>query len=169
MNKKQEIKIGINNISEEWFKARIDRKTLKELSKRNDFAGWRHVITYIASLILYADDTNLFVSGKTVDEVMDKVNNILDKLKLYFEANYLHLNIKKSKFIHFKSPRDNSLTPNYNIKFNDKELQHETEIKFLGVKIEERLSWVPHIRFVTNKVCCSIAHLYEMRRIIPKK
>ena len=29
MNKKQEIKIGINNISEEWFKARIDRKTLK--------------------------------------------------------------------------------------------------------------------------------------------
>ena len=123
----------------------------------------------IASFILYADDTNLFVSGKTVDEVMDKVNNILGKLKLYFEANYLHLNIKKSKIIHFKSPRDNSLTPNYNIKFNDKELEHKTEIKFLGVKIEERLSWVPHIRFVTNKVRCSIAHLYEMRRIIPKK
>ena len=52
MNKKQEIKIGINNISEEWFKASIDRKTLKELSKRSDFAGWRHVITYITSLIL---------------------------------------------------------------------------------------------------------------------
>ena len=47
---KPNIKIGINNISDQWFKAKIDRKILKELSKRSDGPGWRHIITYFVSL-----------------------------------------------------------------------------------------------------------------------
>ena len=34
----------------------------------------------IASFILFADDTNLFVSGKSVDDVVSKINSILAKL-----------------------------------------------------------------------------------------
>ena len=52
MDKTKELKIDINNISNEWFKATIDRKILKELSKRSNWPGWRHVITYFVSLIL---------------------------------------------------------------------------------------------------------------------
>ena len=48
----QTIQTGINNISSEWFKPQIDKKVLKKLSKRSDFYGWRHVITFFASLIL---------------------------------------------------------------------------------------------------------------------
>ena len=46
------IQTGINNISSEWFKPEIDKKVLKKLSKRSDFYGWKHVITFFASLIL---------------------------------------------------------------------------------------------------------------------
>ena len=42
MNKADNKTIGINNISEQWFRANIDRKTLKKLSKRSDFEGWKH-------------------------------------------------------------------------------------------------------------------------------
>ena len=84
------------------------------------------------------------------------------------EANFLHLNILKSKFIHFKSPRQKPLLTNYNIKFNGKELEKLSEIKFLGVKIDEYLTWVPHIKFVTNKLRNSISQLYDMRKAIPK-
>ncbi len=45
-------KIGINNTSSEWFKPKIDRKILKELSKRNDLEGWKHIIIFFTSLIL---------------------------------------------------------------------------------------------------------------------
>ena len=122
----------------------------------------------VASFILFADDTNLFVNGKSIDEVIKKSNEILDKLKIYLEANFLHLNILKSKFIHFKSPRQEPTLTNYNIKFNGKELKKLSEIKFLGVKIDEYLTWVPHIKFVTNKVRNSISQLYDMRKAIPK-
>jgi len=47
----KKIQTGINNISEEWFRANIDRKTLKNLSKRSDFEGWKHIIIYSLSLV----------------------------------------------------------------------------------------------------------------------
>ena len=50
MSETKKIQTGINNISEEWFRAKIDRKTLKKLSKRSDFEGWKHIIIYSLSL-----------------------------------------------------------------------------------------------------------------------
>ena len=50
MSETKKIQTGINNISEEWFRANIDRKTLKKLSKRSDFEGWKHIIIYAISL-----------------------------------------------------------------------------------------------------------------------
>ena len=37
------VKTGINNISDKWFRPTIDKKTLKKLSKRSDFEGWKHI------------------------------------------------------------------------------------------------------------------------------
>ena len=37
--------------------------------------------------------------------VIDKANLVLSRIKPYLEANYLHINIKKSNFMQFTSPR----------------------------------------------------------------
>jgi fatty acid desaturase len=50
MNEINKNQLGINNVSNEWFKAHIDRKTLKNLSKRNDYDGWKHIIIYTLTL-----------------------------------------------------------------------------------------------------------------------
>ena len=50
MPETKKIQTGINNISDEWFRANIDRKTLKNLSKRSDFEGWKHITIYLLSL-----------------------------------------------------------------------------------------------------------------------
>ena len=50
MSNNNKIQTGINNISNEWFRANIDRKTLKNLSKRTDYEGWKHIIIFILSL-----------------------------------------------------------------------------------------------------------------------
>ena len=41
---------SINNVSGEWFKPKIDKKTLKALSKRSDFEGWKHIIIFFSAL-----------------------------------------------------------------------------------------------------------------------
>ena len=50
MSETKKIQTGINNISDEWFRANIDRKTLKKLSKRSDFEGWKHIIIFSVSI-----------------------------------------------------------------------------------------------------------------------
>ena len=54
----------------------------------------------IASVILFADDTNLFITDKSIKSAIDKANSVLSRIKPYLEANYLHINIKKSNFMH---------------------------------------------------------------------
>jgi len=45
------ISTSINNVSGEWFKPEIDKKTLKALSKRSDFEGWKHIIIFFSALL----------------------------------------------------------------------------------------------------------------------
>ena len=45
---------NINTISDEWFKATIDRNQLKKLSKRSNWPGFRHIIIYFLSLFISA-------------------------------------------------------------------------------------------------------------------
>ena len=50
MEKTNSLKIDINNASDEWYKPEVDKKILKNLSKRSDFEGWKHIIIFFASL-----------------------------------------------------------------------------------------------------------------------
>tara|TARA_Y100001935_G_scaffold157879_1_gene129929 strand:- start:94 stop:1092 length:999 start_codon:yes stop_codon:yes gene_type:complete len=45
------VSTSINNVSGEWFKPEIDKKTLKALSKRSDFEGWKHIIIFFSALL----------------------------------------------------------------------------------------------------------------------
>ena len=122
----------------------------------------------LASFILFADDTNLFVEGDNTTEVINKTNLILSKIKKYLEANYLHINISKSKFIHFVSPRSNAkLNSSFSIKFNNNSLNQVSEIKFLGVIIDEKLKWKKHISTLTSKISRITGSLHSIKRIIP--
>ena len=49
----KQISTGINSVSNGWFRANIDRKTLKKLSKRSDFEGWKHIIILTMSLFVF--------------------------------------------------------------------------------------------------------------------
>ena len=46
------VQTGINNISNEWFKPIIDKKVLKSLSKRSDYEGWKHILTFFICLFV---------------------------------------------------------------------------------------------------------------------
>ena len=123
----------------------------------------------VASFILFADDTNLFIEGSSLAEVTRKADQILANLKRYLEANFLHINISKSKYIHFQPPRKSNTALSYGPNFGGVALERVDDIKFLGVTIDSHLSWKKHINNVTKKVRSSIGQLYDMRRVIPKK
>ena len=51
---------------------------------------------------MFADDTNIFVEGETVEEAYTKSNNLLCVLQKYMILNKLHINMAKCCYIHFK-------------------------------------------------------------------
>eukprot|EP00116_Pleurobrachia_bachei_P001935 sb/3462197/ len=55
--------------------------------------------------ILYADDTNIFVTATSPAELHMRLQAITSVLEDYFFQNILHLNSSKSKLLYFKSPR----------------------------------------------------------------
>ena len=65
----------------------------------NDMAAVSHVLFPI----LFADDTNVFLNGSNVDDMMRTMNNELMKINEWLYCNKLSLNVSKTHFIIFKS------------------------------------------------------------------
>ena len=103
----------------------------------------------LAKFILFADDTNIFISGDSIRDVNYKSDYVLKCLAKYLDANYLHINLTKSKFIHFKTPMSRDV--NMNLNLYNKPLLRVKTIKFLGVFIDEKLNWKFHIEKLIKK------------------
>ena len=55
----------------------------------------------LLNLILFADDTNVFLSHKDLNYLSDMLNLATVKLSIWFKANKLSLNLKNTKFMVF--------------------------------------------------------------------
>ena len=60
------------------------------------------------NFILYADDTNIFVTGLSREDALRKANLILKDVYKFMKSNFLHINMSKCCFMHFKPSKDNS-------------------------------------------------------------
>ena len=116
--------------------------------------------------ILFADHTNIFIYAPTSAELYCKANKVLRQLKSYIDANYLHINLKKSKYIHFRSNRQNTISNS--VFYDNFRLEQVQTIKFLGIIISETLVWNEHIKSITRKLSKITGSLYKIRRFIPK-
>ena len=64
-------------------------------------------------LKLFPEDTNLFTSGKKLDELVKETNFALNNLNIWFRANKLSLSIDKTSFSFF-NPNNGNLNDNGN-------------------------------------------------------
>ena len=84
---------------------------------------------------LFADDSNLFSSGKKLQTLELNLNRDLISVNQWLCANKLSLNIDKSNFVIFRPPQKKV---NYNIKLkiDNKDIKEMKSIKYLGVYID---------------------------------
>jgi hypothetical protein len=118
-------------------------------------------VSNILDLILFADDTNVFYSHKDKSHLMNKINREIDKLNEWFKANKLSINIKKSNYIVFK-PRQKRDSIDFPIWLNNHKIDQVKEVVFLGVILDEHISWKPHISHVFKP---HISHVFKIIRL----
>ena len=82
------------------------------------------------------------------------LNLEMDKLSIWFQANKLSLNLKKTKFMVFK-PRQKRSICNIQISIDNQNIVEVKETNFLGVILDENFNWKAEISHVANKVAKS--------------
>ncbi len=106
----------------------------------------------ILQLVLFADDTSAFIIGLNYADLFQIMNEELSKLSGWFQVNKLSLNISKSNYIIFRSKKSKNLvSPNQSLLIDNTQLTRVDKVKFLGVIIDEHLTWKPHIDHVKSK------------------
>ena len=120
---------------------------------------------------MFADDTNLFFNHKDIKHLFTVVNNELLNIKDWFTANKLSLNVEKTKYSFFQKPskKDDISLCLPKLIINNYEIQREESIKFLGVLLDQRLTWKEHIKLTENKIAKNIGMLYKARPYLDKR
>mgnify|MGYP000439298498 CR=1 FL=1 len=124
-------------------------------------------LTYLTPL-LYADDTNLFLSSKNLNESNNKLNSDLKKLSYWCHNNKLTINTEKTYYTIFKTYQNKS-TFDLNITLNNIPIKAVEEVKFLGVSIDKNLSWSSHTRKLLLDFRPISGILYRLSEYVPKK
>ena len=103
-------------------------------------------------LNLFADDTCLFVFDKDPESLFLKSNMSLDSINKWFTANKLKLSISKCVYTVFNLTKKKSLNIRYDLSINSTKLIRVNSTKYLGVYIDEDLTWQNHIHYIINKI-----------------
>ena len=120
--------------------------------------------TKILKFIQFADDTTVFLSGSNIHRIADIFNVELKLLETWLTSNKLSINISKTKYMiisHNNIPVDISLEIRNNI------LERVSTTKFLGLIIDEKLTFNHHIDFTCKKLSRVVGIIYRLSPFIP--
>ena len=119
---------------------------------------------------LFADDTNIFIEHSDMESLTENAKEIIEYLNSWFKTNKLTLNANKTNFIIFTSEnkRTNIDIPD-TLQVENLIINRITHTKYLGLIIDERLSWKEHV----NQLCIRLKSLflifYDIRNFIHLK
>ena len=115
--------------------------------------------------ILFADDTNIFLEDKDVNNVITRMNTEILNIIDWINANKLSLNVSKTKYMIFHT-QGKSVASNLTVNINDKTIDKVNHIKFLGVEIDSKLNWSEHIKVVKKKISKGIGIISKARKVL---
>jgi hypothetical protein len=123
-----------------------------------------------SSLIQYADDTTLYSSGTCIADIKRNISCDLSSLVNYFTSNSLLLNLTKTNYMtikHKHSPSNNDIDAPITI--NSTNIEKVNETTFLGLTIDDKLTFQSHIKQTEKKISKGLYGLHSVKHILPKQ
>ncbi len=182
---------GIRGTIHDWFKSYLSNRQqcVQVNGHLSEFTTVRHgvpqgsilgpllFLLYINDIVkttpkleflLFADDTSIFLSGKDLKSMESTLNTELDNISNWLKANKLSLNIKKSNILVFRN-RVTKQTETMDVKIDGNSIDEKTYAKYLGLLIDNKLTFKNHIDYVHTKLKKGNAILARLRYFVPKE
>jgi hypothetical protein len=188
--------MGIRGIANEWFKSYLserkqyleihnEKSTLESIKcgvPQGSILGPILFLIYIndiknstsLSVLCFADDTTVSYSSHDIPNLYNTMNRELEALNQWFRANKLCLNVNKTKYIIFRPTTITLLPENIQIKINDQPIErignnmNNKAFKFLGIHIDENITWKAHINNICTKISRSNYIINKVKNVLPK-
>jgi len=186
---------GFRGISNKWFYSYLNgrtqyveingvKSTLKDITHgvpQGSVLGPILFLLYINDLpkatslfsSLFADDTIFVNTNKDLKILESSTNKELQKAQLWFQANKLSLNVSKTKYMVFRTSKMKTIEQNFNIKIGDQDVERignnckTKSFKFVGVHLDEYMTWEHHVNHVINKVSSANFALNQLKKVLP--
>ena len=123
----------------------------------------------LLSFILFADDTTVFYSNSNIKTLCSTINNELKEVVNWFKCNKLSLNAAKTNLIFIGTPnKTKNITSDVHIYLDGCLLKRVPDAKFLGLILDENITWKSHIRNICKTCSRNIGVLNKLKHILPK-
>lgn len=118
-----------------------------------------------AKYTIYADDTSLIYSGTSLQELQATVNEDLQLFHNWLSGNGLVLNVSKTVYMLFKQKNKKEIQPN--IEINNSPIQRVSNTKYLGMVVDDKLSWENHVDLICGQINPMIGAIRRCSKFTP--
>ena len=131
-------------------------------------------ITYINDIIhsstvfrfiIFADDTTLYTTLNTQEDINDILNDELLKINNWPKVNKLSLNVAKTKAMLFHMPQKRIL--NLRLKIAGSNIEFIDNFNFRGITINKHLNWTKHMDILPAKIAKTVGILNTLKQVLP--
>ena len=133
----------------------------------NDITNTSDVLDFI----LFADDTTILYSHSNIENQINLINEELNEASNWSKANKLSVNASKTNYMILGTPHMVSRLDELgtNVILDDTNLERVKHAKFLGMLIDDCLSWKNHIDCVSKTISRNIGVMNKLKHFVPTR
>ena len=118
---------------------------------------------------LFADDTFLLLSDSSILNLERRVNEQLENIDKWFCINKLSLNYSKTNFMIFNKHPHKTCNYDFKLEINGNNLVRAGTVKYLGVIIDENLTWSQHLKYLSSPIAKHSGLFYRLRNYVSRE
>ncbi len=178
--------LGVSDLCEKWFHSYLHERMQR--TKVDGVCSTDHVVSHgvpqgsilgpllfvifindlcdtveLCGTSMYADDTAIFYMAKDADDLRLSIQYDLQSISYWMSENRLSLNTSKTKFMMLGSKAKLNNVPRFTVSLNGDPIENVESFKYLGMTVDNQLTFHHHIDKVIDKTSTKLGLLYKTR------
>ena len=118
---------------------------------------------------IFADDTCLLLADGNLNNLENRVNHQLHKIDYWLRKNKLSLNYVKTNYMIINKQPRTKVDCEFNLHINDYTVSRGNKVKYLGVLLDDDLTWSSHISHLSLQLARYSGLFYKLRPFASKE
>jgi hypothetical protein len=119
-----------------------------------------------SSVLMYADDTTLYVTGHNVNNLRISLQRDIEYISWWFGENKMKINMKKCKTMLFRKPTQDKIHVDFVLQ--GETISQVEDFRLLGIQLDECLGWSNHLSYLRNKLKSQLFLLNSVKKFLPE-